>query len=283
MKRSSLLSLIGLISITSCFSAEFKNLGFDEVDLNAPGLSGGGRPHGNTLIEWILPHWNVSLGSNTVDTAWLNLDSESGDSIMVGDWISLPTVQGGFALNLNVKTNPPMFQLEQTGTIPANAELLSYRCLGHVMQVRIDGQLIPPLTYPVTSSGRMGVTIEVTNILFDVRQFAGREVKLELVGPILSPTPSIPPSGANVLIDSVTFLSARPSLSVNRSDGGIVLSWPASSIGYVLQVWDLDDPRPIWLDQGTPPVVSGDRQTVTVNRTEGRGKWYRLGISLVYR
>jgi hypothetical protein len=78
----------------------------------------------------------------------------------------------------------------------------------------------------------------------------------------------------------VTFTAgiARPQLAIERYDTQVILSWPVSAAGFVLEQADaLADPSSatVWTTVGVTPDVVGGRNNVTVNANVGT-KLFRL-------
>jgi hypothetical protein len=67
-----------------------------------------------------------------------------------------------------------------------------------------------------------------------------------------------------------------PLLRITRSSGGnVIISWPASSTGFVLQQTMGLSPPTSWTEVSTPVLVVGAENTVTVSATTGN-KFFRL-------
>jgi hypothetical protein len=64
---------------------------------------------------------------------------------------------------------------------------------------------------------------------------------------------------------------------VSRSGTNVVVSWPASTFGYVLQSTSSLKPG-TWTDLPIKPMVSGDQQTASVNLAS-QAQFYRLGLA----
>ena len=70
------------------------------------------------------------------------------------------------------------------------------------------------------------------------------------------------------------LINPRPKLAVSRAGRNALLSWPASTSGFVLETASILSP-PSWTLVTTPTVVVGDQNSVTVDATSGT-KFYRL-------
>ncbi len=86
--------------------------------------------------------------------------------------------------------------------------------------------------------------------------------------------------GTNVVSGSalLTVGAGAPALSVVRTGGSVVISWPAPSTGYVLeQTAELLTPATtVWTPVGIVPTVSGGVNTVTISGAGVGLKFYRL-------
>jgi hypothetical protein len=200
-----------LIVLAPCqlhFGAEFKNLGFDDGDIAAePGI-----PSNVRLTTKALPGWTVYSDSTPQEVLYANESFDpSVEYVTIADYQHSSGVaedssgfQGGLTIILQ-RTKPESlsWRLEQTGTVPPDARFLTYRNWQCEMQVRVDGQVIRPLN-PQPST----LAATPTNLVYDISQFAGREIKLELIGPT---TPSFWPAlGCASYIDSIAFLPQEP-------------------------------------------------------------------------
>ena len=96
--------------------------------------------------------------------------------------------------------------------------------------MQMNGNSLEALNQP-----RDGYSFAVTNIIFDVGEFAGNEVKLTFVGPV-GPFFGVGASSSTfVEMDSIRFVTQSPSLSVKPLGSELELSWPISTRGYVLE------------------------------------------------
>jgi len=69
--------------------------------------------------------------------------------------------------------------------------------------------------------------------------------------------------------------SVLPPLTLKRVDNSLTVSWPAAVSGAKLESTDTLDPGAPWAEAPTPPVVIGDKQTVTAGIEPGP-KFFRL-------
>jgi hypothetical protein len=91
----------------------------------------------------------------------------------------------------------------------------------------------------------------------------------DLVGLPINPNPT-----------TVSFVAgiAGPRLTIRRSGNQVVLSWPVSATGYILEQTDAfltPVASTVWTPTGIAPTVSGGQNNVTVN-TPGTARAYRL-------
>jgi hypothetical protein len=95
---------------------------------------------------------------------------------------------------------------------------------------------------------------------------------------VTDPTTTVRTDPFQILKDSRTWRIAaqrQPALEIQRSANKVILSWPASSTGFVLErKTNLDLGSPWLLSAGSPVVVS-NRFTVT-NLLTGGAEYYRL-------
>jgi hypothetical protein len=66
-----------------------------------------------------------------------------------------------------------------------------------------------------------------------------------------------------------------PALKVTRSSDSLVVTWPTRASGAVLEVKDALTPGSPWLPVGTPPIIVGAQNVVTVDIT-GTSQFFRL-------
>lgn len=213
MKKIVLLALCTLALPRFCFGADFRNLGFDDVETPGSGL------HGNADPEKVLPGWTLLLGekSRPVYVNPFDVVETPGDHAALGERRHFPYAEGKFALRLfRSKNDSPAWTLAQIGTIPAGTQFLAYSSWGLArMQVWIDDEIILPLDWELPAHPG------VKYLVYDVSQFAGLEVRLAFVGPFgQSGWPGA--EGRVSYLDSITLLSEAPKITaeVQRSSGG---------------------------------------------------------------
>lgn len=253
----------------SGFANDFRNLDFEE------GSEAIGSPAQWAVpIEDALPGWRLFQGAETQSVILINLFMPRGAAAYLSENIELNEVRFAFAAGRGSSNDPP-WRLEQTATIPAGSKYMAYRNMWAEMEVEIEGQIILPLN--VGRGSIDGYTPSVTNLIYDVSKFAGTEVTLAFLGP---PGPFFSTGSLAVArMDSIRFVSEPPALQATKSGNRIVLSWPASSPGFVLQSTEKPfNSETTWQTNFTPPIVEGDQQTITVP-IGSRPKFFRLGLA----
>jgi hypothetical protein len=280
VKRSAFSALCLLIILPACRGGKFTNLGFEDADTEALPVDGSGMPYGFGPIDKLLPGWTLYHGTNLFNGLYVNehFDPSFDLAQLGGGGVLGPVVEGRFALELfRADTNSLTWIIEQTGTVPPDAQFLAFRTVFNPMQVQINGEAIPALN-PVGSLGLQGYTGSLTNLVYDVSQFAGQEVTLRSVGPVLEEVSFFPPSGGTAYIDSIRFVTPPPVLTVTASGSQLIISWPANAVGYVLQTSDSLSLRTSWQSMPTPPMVVVDQQSVAIT-IQSKVEFYRLGLS----
>jgi hypothetical protein len=108
--------------------------------------------------------------------------------------------------------------------------------------------------------------------LIDVSQYAGRQVTL-FMG-ILGGTST----NASLTVSNFQFyIALQPSLQIQLSGTNVVLTWPLSGGGYVLQSANKLTPPISWTTVTNVPVIVNFQYTVT-NQISGSSRFYRLAI-----
>lgn len=199
---ASVFAIHSVIVVQFCLGAEFRNLGFDDADR--------ALPPGSADPATVLPGWSLYLGDERAAIAYVNPPEFvlSGDSVALGNGSGFAWYEGKFAIVFGRKDpGSPVWTLEQTGTIPATAKYLTYRSWYYGMEVQIDKEVIPPLDWQLPSQPGL------SNLVYDVSKFAGKEVKLGLVGPF-GPY-GWPGFRAVSCIDSIVFLADVPTITAD--------------------------------------------------------------------
>jgi len=104
----------------------------------------------------------------------------------------------------------------------------------------------------------------VTDAYFGNRQNAGADFRISKSG------------GGYFYLDLVRVVTPQhaPSLRASRAAGAVVISWPASTVGYLLQSQNALSPAN-WLDVTTPAAVVGSEKTVT-NSLPNTTRFFRM-------
>ena len=188
-----------------------------------------------------------------------------------------PVGTGKFTLNFGREyTNDPIWSIEQKGTVPAGAEYLACSLAGSEMAFQIDGQNIASLNPPGSAPSPFNIT-SPTNLVYGVSAFAGQEVQLAFAGPF-GTQPAIGSAiGAWCWLDSLRFVSAPPRLAVSRSGTNLVVSWSASTFGYVLQSTSSFQPG-TWKNVPIGSVILGNQQMATISLAT-TAQFFRLGLA----
>jgi hypothetical protein len=181
-----------------------------------------------------------------------------------------PEGNSGFALTLGF-THSQSYELTQSGELPTNTSFLSYRVAGDHFEVRLQDQLLPPI-----SPGGYYTGIGSRVMIFDISGFKGQAVKLSLkeAGEI---DPSRGGTAGFAYLDSVQIVTELPKLQISPTGTQLILAWPASATDFVLQSRDALSPQAPWQVVTQTPVVVGDQKTVTVDR-QGPAKIFRLSL-----
>lgn len=269
-KIVALLVYYGLCMLPICLGAEFRNLGFDEVDLSGLPTDGTGDP------KLVLPGWSLLRGGEPYGVVYVNqllLDNwdydELGDYHQFGD-----LAEGKYGLYLVRRDDSsPVWSLEQTGTIPVGTKYLTYRSGYYYMEVQINDEIIPLLDWRLPGGG--------PNLVYDVSAYAGQEVKLALVGPY-GPC-GVFSCGKETYIDSITFLAEVPQITA------VVQTAPGTTTNQVTLRFtpiagrDMDvDFRDDLSRNGTWQTLprSPDTPGMVIDKTPADHRIYRLRISV---
>ena len=68
----------------------------------------------------------------------------------------------------------------------------------------------------------------------------------------------------------------NPSLEIAATSSQLRLSWPLLADGFVLQSAELLEDGLDWQDLTASPVIDGDEQVFTVDREQGKARFFRL-------
>jgi len=81
------------------------------------------------------------------------------------------------------------------------------------------------------------------------------------------------PNTVNTFVGTAVMPSA-PTLAITAQNGNVVLSWPASAIGFAAES-STDLGANVWIPVSPPPIVIGDQNVITNFVTDGP-VFYRL-------
>ena len=105
--------------------------------------------------------------------------------------------------------------------------------------------------------------------LIDIAQYAGQQVELFLG--IVGGTST----DASLSVSNFQFyVTSPPPLQIQLAGTNVVLTWPVSGAGYVLQSADQLTPPISWTTVTNVPVIVDFQYTVT-NQTSGGSRFYR--------
>jgi hypothetical protein len=106
--------------------------------------------------------------------------------------------------------------------------------------------------------------------MIDVSQYAGQQA--ELFFGIIGGTST----NASLTISDIAFyVTLPPSLQIQLAGTNVVLTWPLSGAGYVLQSANKLTPPVSWTTVTNVPVIVNFQYTVT-NQISGNSRFYRL-------
>jgi hypothetical protein len=267
-------------------AGSFQNLDFDEASTNNANLfaSPAGYSWGNGSASDLLPGWTLTHGGDLVTNLTFNIVPPDGDAATLYNIAKFGCPPpAGFALLLGF-THSQSYELTQSGELPTNAMFLSYSVVGNYLEVRIQDQLLQPITPGGYFSTGPGPRI----MIFDISGFKGQSVKLSLrqSGQI---DPGRGGTAGSANLDSVQIVSELPKLQISTTGTQLVVRWPASVTDFILQSKDSFSPQTPWqvVTQAPivvgdcvvtqAPVVVGDQKTLTIDN-QGQAKLFRLSL-----
>jgi hypothetical protein len=191
----------------------FENLGFDDANTNELTIAelclGGPCVAGHGTIESLLPGWMVTSGDHTLTSFSLNSANLAVSASLLDSVVS-PAIEGRFGVFFRV-TPGVDFSLRQTGLVPADAAILSFRSSSKPLGVSFNGQGLSLLR--VTD-----IAASYQEVAMDISPFAGLEGELRF------DTYNVPlQTGQEFFIDSVAFAIPEPRPSVLLLLVGILL------------------------------------------------------------
>lgn len=231
-----------------------------------------------------------ATGLQTVGNAMTDNGQVTGQMLATGPanaWdmiINLQTGGGGSPLiqSLNVKsiggpvplggngTNAPAYAWIPL-TVPSNVVSMSFNFMlqgngnQDSFQVALRGTNILSLE---TCLIQTNVTLK--SGLIDVSPYAGQQVELFLG--IVGGTST---NAALTVSDFQFYATLPPSLQIQLSGTNVILTWPMSAAGYVLQATDKLTPTNSWTTVTNMPVIV-DFQYAVTNQISGGSRFYRL-------
>jgi hypothetical protein len=250
------------------FAAPFQNLGFDEANTNNVMVINPPQVVGSSSD--LLPGWQLYHGTNLQSTLFLNANLDTPFASLIDHQtnapyrLSFPPERVYAMMFWDTQLGSMPFSLAQQGDIPQDAMFLQWRFKDYPFLLRLNGQNVNAM-FPI------GIpSLSPQSQLFDVSRFAGQNVELKIATDplVLSPNDFH-------FIDSIQFVTAPPKIGVSRPGTNLVVSWPASTTGYVLQSTDALSSTNRWQTVPAAPVVIGTDQVVTTN-TVGKAQFFRL-------
>ena len=180
-----------------------------------------------------------------------------------------PVPMGGGAANTPAYAWIPL-------TVPSNAVSMSFNFLlqgngnEDSFQVALGGTNILSLE---TSLIQTNVTL--SSGLIDVSPYAGQQVELFLG--IVGGTST---NAALTVSDFQFYVTLSPALQIQLAGTNVVLTWPLSATGYVVQKTDKLAPTPSWTTVTNVPAIVDFQYTVT-NQISGSSRFYRLATVVI--
>jgi hypothetical protein len=156
-------------------------------------------------------------------------------------------------------------------TVPSNALSMSFDFMlqgngnQDSFQVALDGTNILSL-----ETSLIQTNVLLNSGMISVSQYAGRQVTL-FMG-IVGGTST---NAALTASDFQFYVALPPSLQIQLAGTNVVLAWPLSGAGYVLQSTDKLTPTTSWTTVTNVPVIVNFQYTVT-NQISGAARFYRL-------
>jgi len=168
-------------------ASPFRNLGFDEANINHVFDLNGDNTYFCGPIGELLPGWQLSSGTNAFapnDLIGFNL------SLPGPGYATLYSTNGNFSLGLwpgvDFSTLAAVpYSLIQSGNVPADARTIRFFNFGMPLELRINGAVVPLFYNNVQSTVKPMVIgfIGSAEVFADVSVFAGQAVDLRFTTP----------------------------------------------------------------------------------------------------
>jgi hypothetical protein len=254
-------------AVLSAQAAAFQNLNFDEARTNNLTIYDGKNDEGFGSPEELFPSWQVYQANAVVTNVAYNTIPLGQPYARIVSAARDPDItEGKYSADFeNTMRGTVPFSIVQKGDVPANTSFLRYRYQEFPFTLSMNGIEVPSIS-PLMRS------FTPVEAIYDVSSFAGQTVELKL-------TTSFPfgVETESHHLDSIQFVMA-PSLSITRTSTDLVLSWPASAMGYVLQSTAALSSSNSWQAVPGTPVVIGNEQMLTTDFT-GKAEFFRLSTS----
>jgi uncharacterized repeat protein (TIGR01451 family) len=212
---------------------------------------------GTTATFDMVPENNVSSVRVTIfEPAELVLEQTANRApVMVGDQLT-------YTISVWNLADYVVSDVRLVDELPAGVELVSTKISQGIISNTVE--------VIEWSLGAMAPGSSASVLVTVVPQQAGWLTnRVELMSAYVDPED--PGLVGELVIESVT----TPPMTITAEGSRVVLAWPAIAQGYVLQVSDELTTPMIWVFDGNPQELAGDRITVTVKVTNGR-RYYRL-------
>lgn len=193
-----------LLSITWGWTAEFRNLDFEEALVDParmnlfPQLTGISPGAGAGRALDLIPGWNLSFGSEPTDGLGFNYPGFFFGTIYAtlfdGNYLESPLLEGRYSLLFRVEGPVGPYRITQAGTVPVDARYLTFTFGGNGLVASINGEDITSL-YPIPA-------FNPKTVVADISRFAGQTVELTF-----RTTDEVPVLGGGPvsILDSIAF------------------------------------------------------------------------------
>jgi large repetitive protein len=210
-----------------------------------------------TTFDPVVENNTRSAGIEVVALAELRLSQSASQSpVMVGDRLS-------YTISVENRGDYTVGDVRLIDELPEGVELVSTIISQGVVSSNVSGVL-------EWSLGPLEAGMSASVVATVVPQQAGQLTnRVSLLSAFVDP--ENPELTSVLVVESVT----APPLTITADGSRVVLEWPGIADGYVLEVSDGLQSPSVWILDGNPHVVVGDRITVTVKVTNGK-RFYRL-------